>query len=422
MSILLVIKLIFLSIVCFYIITALIYEKKIDLFSPFFIFPLWYISYLFIGSLQILQDDIVISTFQWLLYFLGLICFYGGGTIPHLLLSRVQKIKLPKKWDPDRILIASSLLFFLALISAFIIYSKVGIPLFSKNINATRLQVSQSGYIAEFIVGGEVVFMLSSVGLFILKKRPFLFSLLLMATIMLSLMGGTRTSLIRQVLPVLIIFHYMVKKIPKRVLIIFVLLSLIFIGGMNFFRVYKNLGSMVTSDLRARGYHPYLYWSYFVFRDFKHGPEGLARVLDMIPRKYNYLYGRLHVLPFLMPLPGHQPQPGVVLKEMAGLEFEGVGMAATMLAPQYADFGVPGIILGMFIVGFIFNLSYLIARMKHHPFYYLIYGVIFTNFILGVRSNYLNFEILWTLFLLSVVHLFSREKRSSMDKENNVIN
>jgi len=384
--------------------------KKIDIFSPLYIFPLAYVFYLFIGSL--LQDEYIISSQQWFYYLLGLICFSVGCAIP-LLKSMVWKQENgegKKKWDGRRLLVTTVAIFCVAVVARSLIYLKSGIPLLSKDIFATRLDVSASGYLGEIAMSTEIVFMVSVAGLILFKKYRLPFAGLLILSFVLALLSGTRTSLIRQLVPGIVLFHYIVKKISMKAVAFLVLISLVFIGSMNLLRVYRVWGSATLDDLAQRNYKPAFYWVYFVFRDFKHGPEGFARVLEMIPSQYGYQWGKLHLAPFLMPFPGNQPPPGVILKDMAGLEFVGVGMAATMLAAQYADFGLVGIMVGMFLVGIVYEHVYLLARRRKHPFHYLVLGAITITFILGIRTDYLNFEILWTIILLAIIHFFARSR------------
>lgn len=412
MDTILFVKSIFIIIIFLYICITTINWKKIDIFSPLYIFPGAYIIYLYIGSLESLQDEFIISGRQWSFYLIGLIFFYLGCSFP-LLKSIIYKKDndiCKRLWDQNRLLLITLAIFSFAVIARVIIYLSSGIPLFSKDIFITRLKSIESGYIAEIGMSTEIVFMVSLAGLVLFKKRRLLFIIMILVSFGLSLFTGTRTSLIRQLIPGIILYNYMVKKISMRTITIIVLICLVFIGSMNFFRYYKIWGSLVTEDLSSKEYRPAYYWLYYVFHDFKTGPEGLARILEIVPNKHKYQYGRLHILPFLFPLPGNQPQPGEVLKNMVGLEFPGIGLAATMLASQYADFGFPGIIIGMFLIGILFEYVYLLAKRKKHPFYYLVYGSFLITFILGIRTNYINFEILWTVLLLVAVHWYAGRK------------
>jgi oligosaccharide repeat unit polymerase len=412
MDTILFVKSIFITIIFLYICITIINWKKIDVFSPLYIFPVAYIIYLYIGSLESLQDEFIISGRQWSFYLIGLIFFYLGCSFP-LLKSIIYKKDnniCKRLWDQNRLIIITLGIFLFAVIARVMIYLSSGIPLFSKNIFITRLKSIESGYIAEIGMSTEIVFMVSLAGLVLFKKRRLLFIIMILVSFGLSLFTGTRTSLIRQLIPGIVLYNYMVKKISMRTITIIVLICLIFIGSMNFFRYYQIWGSLVTEDLSSREYRPAYYWLYYVFHDFKTGPEGFARILEIVPNEHKYQYGRLHILPFLFPLPGNQPQPGEVLKNMAGLEFPGIGLAATMLASQYVDFGLPGIILGMFLIGISFEYLYILAKRKKHPFYYLVYGSFLITFILGIRTNYINFEILWTVLLLVAVHWYAGRK------------
>jgi oligosaccharide repeat unit polymerase len=386
--------------------------KKIDIFSPLYFFPLAYILYLYIGSLDSLQDTATISDKQWIFYLIGLAAFYIGCSIPVIktLIYKREWKKCERHWQRNRLLIVLLGIFSVAALARSITYLFSGVPLLSEDILFARLEASEGGYLGQIGMSTEVVFMVSLAALLLYKKNRFPFMALLFFTLVFSILTGTRTSLFRQCIPAIILYHYMVKKIPMRTVIAIVLIGLVFIGSISFLRLYKEWGTITLEEIQKENIKPAFFWLYFTARDFKHGPEGFARVLEMVPHKHPYQYGRMHILPFLFPLPGKQSAPGVILKEMAGLEFKGVGMAATILGAQYADFGLLGIILGMFFVGFLFEYFYLVAKRKKHHFYYLIYGVIFVTLALGIRTNYLNFEILWIIFLLTMIHLITGRK------------
>jgi len=315
-----------------------------------------------------------------------------------------KREKCEKIWQRNRLIVVLIILFSIAALARFMIYYSSGIPLLSKDIMSSRLEASEGGYLGEIGNSTEVIFMVAFAGLLLFNKKRFPFVALFLITLLLSLLTGTRTSLFRQCIPAIVLYHYMVKKIPMKTFVTIVLIGLIFIGSISFVRLYREWGELAIDDLQNENIKPAFFWLYYVARDFKHGPWGFSHVLEMIPSKFPYQYGKMHIMPFLFPLPGKQQAPGVAFKEMADLEFKGVGMAATMLGAQYADFGVLGIILGMFAVGFLFEYVYLVAERKKHPFYYLVYGVIFVTLALGIRTNYLNFEILWMIFLLILIH------------------
>jgi len=400
------VKFIFLLILFLYAMYTIVRWKKIDVFSPLYIFPVAYILYLYIGSLDVLQNNVEITGKQWLFYLIGLLAFFIGCMIPDVkkMIYKRKWEACEKHWKRNRLLIVLIIIFSLATLARFITYFSSGVPLLSKDIMSSRLEASEGGYLGEIGNSTEVVFMVSFAGLLLFKKKRFPFVILLLITLLFSLLTGTRTSLFRQCIPAIVLYHYVVKKIPMRTILALVLIGLVFIGSVSFVRLYSEWGTKILVEIQKKNIKPAFFWLYFASRDFGYGPEGLARVLKIIPAKYPYQYGRMHILPFLFPLPGKQSAPGVVLKEMAGLEFKGVGMAATMLGAQYADFGFLGIILGMFSVGFLFEYVYLVANRKKHPFYYLIYGTIFVTLAMGIRTNYLNFEILWMIFLLILIH------------------
>jgi len=393
---------------------AVFFRRRIDIFSPMFIFPLAYMFYLGLGSLPVLQDSYTISSGQWMFYLAGLFGFTAGASLPLLMSTRSSPAALPVRpasWNACRLLTASLVLMGMAVAARIFIYSRTGIPLFTSDPNRIRMAAFNFGAVSEISISSEIVFMTAFAGLLLFRKYRLAFLGLLVLGLVLAIFTGTRTSLVRQIFPCLILYHYSVRRISLRTLGIVLLISLIFVGMIKFIGFNRLWGEAEINSLRASNYRPVTFWVPYVLRDFKHGPEGFARVIQVIPERHDWQHGRLHILPLLMPLPGNQPQPGVVFKRMVGADFVGVGMAATILAPLYADFGPAGIIIGMFLVGFFFQHLYQVAQRRRHPALYLAYGAVFITLILGIRTNYLNFEIIWTLILLGIMHLVIRNTR-----------
>ncbi len=397
----------------FYLLYTIFKQKKIDLFSPFYIFPLFFILYLSIGSAsEFIAHEQEITGKQWILYALALLFFFLGTIIPFLLYERIKPKARPAKckWDKSKLLQITSLIFILAVAARSLIYVSTGIPLLASNVNLARQQAAENGYLGMIALSTEIVFMVSFVAVLKYKHNRKLFFFFMIFSLAFSILTGSRQSFIRMIFPCLVFFHYYRKKISAKAFVVAFIIIAVFIGSIGFYRRHVLVQSTMEASLTEYNYNPFLFWAPFAVRELKLAPEGLAIILETFPKKISYQKGKLHISPLLMPLPGEQEQPDMFFKRKLGMEWVGFGLASTMLAPQYADFGIMGIFVGMFFVGFILSHLYFKARVSPSPLQILIYGVVLGQMLIAVRSNYLNFVIIWTLILLTIIHFFARKK------------
>jgi hypothetical protein len=88
-----------------------------------------------------------------------------------------------------------------------------------------------------------------------------------------------------------------------------------------------------------------LQWQFYV------GGSNLQRLVDLIPSELPYLLGRGYLIDLAVLLPGPQPNFGLWLKEMMGLDFQGAGITIGLTGEFYANFGAAVAVAGSFAVG-----------------------------------------------------------------------
>jgi oligosaccharide repeat unit polymerase len=86
--------------------------------------------------------------------------------------------------------------------------------------------------------------------------------------------------------------------------------------------------------------------------------ETFQQVTEVIPRTIPYQRGLLTFGALRTLLPGHHEMSDMYFKQILGSDFVGGGQPATVLGPFYGDFGLTGILLGMFVVGMIVAQTY----------------------------------------------------------------
>ena len=402
-----------------YFVTIIIYlvKKKtdIDFFSPYVGFPFLFSLYVFGGSLCAVNYDV--SEFQWFLYVLSLVSYYSGLLISSKSIKK-QPVVINKNsgFNNSFFVFKNTViyhLFILFLVPYFFMW-RSGIPLLSHNINVTRVEAVQNGYIGTIGLCIYMVGFLSIVKFFLLKEKGKINLWLLIVFFLvavLSILTGSRTALIRYLFPIFVFYHYRYRKISVKVIALGGFFLFCFIAVLGFYRMYSHLGSDIFIGFNKKGITGiYVYISFAVY-ELTTGVEGLSRVLRAFSLGLDYQLGYLHISPFLMPLPGEQVSAGMYFKSIVGGDWDGFGMASTMLAPMYADFGVFGVFILSFILGIILFTLYFHMKKSGDLYYQMIYGVVSFFSYNAIRTNYLNFELIWFIIVLLMFRFISKDRQ-----------
>lgn len=89
-------------------------------------------------------------------------------------------------------------------------------------------------------------------------------------------------------------------------------------------------------------------------------------VVATFPDKIPFQYGYTNMIDLLMLLPGPGQDFSLWLKDAVGMTYDGGGLVTFIQGSFYIDFGVPGIIIGMFLLG-IFK-SYVDKKLDANPY------------------------------------------------------
>ncbi|MNR41443.1 hypothetical protein D3C85_1598340 [compost metagenome] len=117
-----------------------------------------------------------------------------------------------------------------------------------------------------------------------------------------------------------------------------------------------------------------------------------------------------------MPLPFSTPTPGMFFKELIGGTWSGAGLAATFIAPMYADFSYMGVFLSTAFFGFVFCVFYKKSKIDNYKkcYFTVIYGIFFFFLIAGIRSDFVSFEFIW--FMSVAVFIYMTRKRDAFSE------
>lgn len=240
---------------------------------------------------------------------------------------------------------------FVSIVAGFIYFYRAGfIPLFSSNKEEARvaaMSVSGNGYFLYLLAIGVVA--PSFMALFYLRDgNPFrllspLFVLVLVSIAMLLLFTGSRRYVVWMFIYLLAVYHYVFRMIPVRRLLFFSGLGLFFVV---LFEIFRNPDSDTTAGfLVASMYRLVIYTS------------NLEKVYSYFG-DVGFMWGGTFFMDILTILPGKQIDYQSWLKELVGLEFEGFGIPPTVMGDFYINFGLLGVCVGTFIVGFLLRVFY----------------------------------------------------------------
>lgn len=346
--------------------------SKQDLFSPLVAYPLTYIAWFAIGSIDFVQlpSSISFGAFDPIP---SRVLFYAGIGLLGYLCGASRAMGLSKAWKPDRISeirfswepTSSRLVLLILLLIAAGSYLYV---LLQTGIVALRPDAGEFVYeLDKYHVIMQPFFMAAYTGFLLLAAAVFIdpvrggtkarkSAIVLLSILLLSFLGlGSRSAFVPPVLASFVLYHYLRKPIRLRTAIAIVLVLFAFLSAYGYVRSL-TVGSETT--LTAAGVpaaaqpflYCYLYFRYTVatFRD----------VTDVIPGQVPFQHGNITFMPLQSVLPGHHYMSDMFFKNLLGNDFDGAGRPATVLGPFYADFGAAGIFAGMLAWGIVMTKLY----------------------------------------------------------------
>lgn len=404
--------------------------RNIDfLFAPWPGFVFVFSSYFLLSTLAL---EFSVRDEQWFAYCLAIMgflaghVFYKGLSKSESFLTNGSNTKSEdeivgayvKSLRFDVILV----LYTLSMVATVYMWYSSGVPLLSKNVDAARVAYLDNGYIATIASTLDVVavfcfsYLISRVkGKSIYKD---LFCILVITTfVIVAILAGSRSRLLKFAIPSVIIYHFFGKRLRVFHVAAGVVFAVLFIGMLGYFRNMSLYGDNISQGIGG-GAEYWSIWEYVLFfaqKELRNGAYGLDIVMKTIPDSTGFTYGMLHVGPIVMPLKLGIPNPGDFFKNMIGGTWEGFGLAATFIAPMYADFSLAGVLGLSAIYSFILS-KYFWGGYKesiNSKYSIVSYSLLFYFSISGMRSDMVSFEVLWFLAISSVLKYLSIRSKSN---------
>ena len=213
----------------------------------------------------------------------------------------------------------------------------------------------------------------------------------------LSLAKGFKSALLNFVLIVVLMCNKK-KKIKIGKILISLIGVLVFIVVYNSIRDGVIMGSFGESIFSAFSNESYV------------GYINLQYVLNCFPERHDYMYGYGYLINIIMLGPGNDLDFTLTLKQILGLSFSGGGVTPTILGELYLNFGYVGCMIGMFIIGMVYQK--LTKSIKMSESYYV--PVWLTVMLcISIRTGIANSEVslILNLFIYMCICWFSQRYR-----------
>ncbi len=325
-----------------------------ELFSPLIAFPIAYTVWFALGSLTLFDD----RNSKVLEYSgLGLACYLAG-----VLLTGWGSARRPPRpafrneWESARFWPVMGTLGAAALLSYLYIVSQVGIVALDPDAAERRLELVKYGAIeAVLFTASWTILILVTAQLWTrrdsrLIRRLGWLGCGLIGLMLLSL--GSRGYLFVPVLAAVVARHYLHKKFH---ILKLALLAVVIFMGLSFYG-YTRDATLSQGGLSLKGDNAAqlaIFPAVYAYLYVRQPVETLQEVIRVIPRTVPYQNGLLTFDALRTLLPGHHEMSDMFFKQILGSDFVGGGQPATLLGPLYADFGLLGILVGMFVVGIV---------------------------------------------------------------------
>ena len=343
-----------------------------DLFSPLLAYPLTYVGWFAIGSIDFvhLPSSVSFGAFDPIpakVHFFAAIGLLGYlcGARGSVALSKVWRSdrfsKICFGWEAARARFVLLLLLLIAIGPYLYVLLQTGIVALRSDAGAFVYELDKYHLIMQpFFIAGYTAFVFLAAALFIdpdrggTKMRRG--AIVLLTIMLLSFFAlGSRSAFVPPVLTSIVLYHYLRKPIRPKKAIAIVLILFMLLSGYGYLRSLTVSSDTILANAGIPSaaepfLYCYLYFRYTVatFRD----------VTDVIPAQVPFQHGNITFMPFQSFLPGHHYMSDMYFKNLLGNEFDGAGQPATVLGPFYADFGTVGIFAGMFAWGMILTALY----------------------------------------------------------------
>jgi len=391
-----------------------------DLFSPWASFPVLYVAWFALGSLNLVE---VPPSFSFGLFepipayvmgyaALGLGAYLAGVSWGQKRAGRAEGRACQFYWRDDRFALVVAGLGLLMLGSYIYIVAGMGaIPSLSADAGEIRLRITRYGA-AEAVMFTGAWTLIPALMLYAWRRHPRplvkwgCYCGVAVSSVLLLSLGG-RSYLFVPLLTTLVARHYGKKRFAAgRVVVV----------GLALFLSLSLLGYLRDIALYGQDYGedrigipgsvlPFIYAYFYV----RYPVATFRDITEIIPQKVPYQNGALTFGPLATLLPGHHEQSDMFFKDVLGNDFIGAGQPATLLGPLYADAGLPGIVAGLFLAGMLSSRVHAWMGSEPTPLRVLLYAWLMQTLLFSLFANLFPYiTTLWMPAFWMVLDRFLR--------------
>ncbi len=377
----------------------------IDVFSPFMAFPIAYVIWFGLGAVTFLLD---LNPPRYLYFVLGLLAYLAGTLAMYRKSSPIHTIHtVPTRvpWDPSHFRFAMMVFFLLMTGSYLWLIAQIGIPAIHADVGLRRAALSPHHYLlAMFQSSAWTLMLFAAADLWSSERILASFvsgGIVSLAGLMLASFGN-RGFLVVPILSLLIFWHYWKKRIRAGrlpVILVAVFMAAAAYQSVRARPMIEEIGESGWSDMFYSSAAFMLHTSLSNFRD----------IVETIPSEVPYQHGYLTFGVLAQVFPGHHESSDLFFKRILASNFIGGGQPGTVLAPFYGDFGVIGIVVGMFLFGAFSVKAHVWMREKPTLLRVLLYSWLAQTAILSVYGALVTYIItLWLPFFWWVLQRWMR--------------
>lgn len=404
---------------------GMLLSEGADLFSPLVAFPVLYVAWFGVACIDFVDVPTSVSfgLFEpippYIIGFvaLGLIAYITGVLMSHTKKASLSGFQPEFNWVESRFWLVIGGLILLMLASFVYIVSGMGaIPALIANAGEMRLRMRNYGP-EEAVMFTAAWSLIPMLMIYVWLRRPprriklFCYAMVTLVSVLLVSLGA-RSYLFVPMLVTVVARQYGKKQFRIGQLVLFSLAIFCALSLFGYFRDISLTGDSSVADqfgipkeVMPFAY-AYLYVRYPVatFRD----------ISTLIPDKVPFQFGTQTFGPLATLLPGHHEQSDMFFKDILGNDFMGAGQPATLLGPLYADAGIFGIIVGVFLFARLSARTYVWMRERPTVIRVLIYAWVVQTLLFSLFSNLFPYiTTIWIPMFWGVMHLLLRTQEET---------
>lgn len=360
-----------------------------DSFSPLVAFPLAYVAWFIIGSIDIVRLPHFFGFGAFDPMPLRIPIYAAVGLVGYILgvLLCFRRLPRTEKREPDYFRfgfdrrtygLALLGLSVVALGTYSYIAAHIGVPILSPDAGVARLELAKYHWFGTPFFAASYTIVLLLLGTMWIGPRrslrdtwPIVCGVALISIVFLSMAG--RAIVVPPLLTGTVLYHYLRRQIRLKV---FVAMIAIVFALLSVFGYTRDLtvGDQAMTTMEEAGISRAVQPLVYCYLYIRYSVATLRDVSAEIPAHIPYQYGAITLRPFQSVLPGHHEMADFFFKEVLGNDFVGAGQPATIIGPFYADFGVLGIFGEMFLWGLLLTSLYRWMQRKRSLFSVMIFG------------------------------------------------